>query len=86
MTIFDDRDQKICEKECENLAIVAALFGREKACDLSHLIYRVSSDEKRRRQMLQRWGVWFTLTRKRGALPEGLRMAIEAEKENAIWQ
>ncbi len=76
MTIFDDRDKKICDKDCETLAHVAAMFGKTKACDLSHLIYRVGTDEKRRQQMLNRFGIWFTLTRKRAALPEGLRLAI----------
>ncbi len=68
VTIFDKRDKRLCEKECATLAEVAALFGRGKACDLGHLIDRVSDDEKRRRQMLQRWKVWFTLERKVGQM------------------
>ncbi len=86
VTIFDYRDIKIGEKDCDSLAQVAALFGKTRAADLSHLIYRVSSDAKRRQQMLQRWGVWFTLARKRAALPEGLKLAIQSGQSDAILQ
>jgi hypothetical protein len=83
VTIFDANDKNIGQKECKTLAEVAGLFGRTKACDLSHLLYRVSDDEKRRRQMLQRWGVHFNVERRHAALPAGLKMVIDAAKQEA---
>ncbi len=87
VTIFDKRDNKLCEKKCQTLAQVAQLFGRTKACDLSHLLYRVSDENKRKKQMLQRWGLYFTLERQHGPIPEQIKLAIteaaqaEAKKE-----
>ena len=76
VTIFDKSDKKVCDKTCQTLAQVAELFGKTKACDLSHLIYRVGDESQRKRQMLQRFGVWFTLARQHAAISEQLRLAI----------
>ena len=83
VTIFDKEDKKIGEKECDTLSQIAALFGKTKACDLSHLLYRVADDEKRRRQMLQRFGVHFKVERRLAALPAGLRLIIDAGQHEA---
>ena len=56
VSVFDQKDKPLYEKRCSSLDDVAKLFGKKRACDLSHLIYKENADKKRE-IMLKRWNV-----------------------------
>ena len=78
--VFDRDDQKLFERYCSTLAEVAKLFGKQHGSDLSHLIYNTYDGDKRKQQMLKRWGVWFKLIRREPEIPSPLRQAIKSPK------
>ncbi len=38
MSVYDANGNKTLDTKCKSLTEVAKLFGKEKACDISHLV------------------------------------------------
>lgn len=77
--IYDDQDKRVATKKCHTLADIAQLFGRSRACDLSHLLNEKIDMNTRRNQMLKRWSVWFTVERAPNEMPLAIREAVFAQ-------
>ncbi len=79
MSVYDANDKQTLCTKCKSLTEVAKLFGKEKACDISHLVYWKGDEARRREVMLNRWGLYFVLEREAASPPPSLVRAMQVD-------